>query len=110
MTYHRKPCLAATIAKHEPSVQVHLCLVSRLGAQELSDTDRSAVDREVSSMRAALEYYFRNDCTEGGGTIQSTLDQLETILTQAIVGVARALHIHDIDMPRTAVQIEAPAN
>ena len=49
-------------------------------------------------MRAALEYYFRNDCTEGGGTIQSTLDQLETILTQAIVGVARALHIHDIDM------------
>lgn len=76
----------------------------------MSDTDRSAVDREVSSMRAALEYYFRNDCTEGGGTIQSTLDQLETILTQAIVGVARALHIHDIDMPRTAVQIEAPAN
>ena len=46
-------------------------------------------------MRAMLEYYFKNDCTEGGGTIQSTLDQLESILTQAIVGVARALHIHN---------------
>ena len=47
-------------------------------------------------MRATLEYYFRNDCTEGGETIQSELDQLETILTQAIVGVARALHIHNM--------------
>ena len=58
-------------------------------------------------MRAALEYYFRNDCTEGGGTIQSTLDQLESILTQAIVGVARALHIHN--PPHATSRIEGQA-